>query len=222
MSKPDYIPQSDPRALAWARTFSNGINADPAAFHIEPAEAAELALLVEQFAAAYRLARDPDTRTRPAVSRKNDARDLMKAKIRILARRIQGQAQLSDSQRMALGLNPLDVPSSPWPAPASQPKVSLSPLGARRSRVRLHDPAEPGRTGKPSRVTGAHLWVSYGAQPPADASACTFLGTVTRTRAVVSHPADKTNTTAWIMAQWVNARGQAGPLSIAAPVSVAA
>ena len=57
-----YIPTQDGLALTYMQTFSNGISASPATYQLSAADAANIASVVADYAAAYALAVDPNTR----------------------------------------------------------------------------------------------------------------------------------------------------------------
>src|SRR5688572_885173 len=71
-----YIPTSDGLALTWMQTFSDGISANVAGYMVSSADAANIASVVSDYAAAYALAVDPATRTPVNVIGKDNARNV--------------------------------------------------------------------------------------------------------------------------------------------------
>jgi len=107
-------------------------------------------------------------------------------------------------------------------APVTRPLVGVGTLGGLRTAIHLTDETTPTRRARPPLNAGAYLWCKLDGDPPRTVTECTFLGTATRARHIVTHPASALNKTVWILAQWVNARGETGPTGNVASASVAA
>jgi hypothetical protein len=100
----NFLPNPDAELLAWSANFSRGINSSPGELGISVQQAAEYADLHASFAEAMAAARDPGTRTRANVSRKNDVRKMLRDRARMLARIVRAQPDVSAKQRIELGL----------------------------------------------------------------------------------------------------------------------
>src|SRR5688572_32859894 len=101
-----YIPTSDGLALTWMQTFSDGISASSAGYMVSSADAANIASVVSDYAAAYALAVDPATRTPVNVINKDNARNVAEQLCRHFAILIKYNAGISDGAKVAIGVRP--------------------------------------------------------------------------------------------------------------------
>lgn len=216
----DFLPDSDLALRAWALHFSDRISADPAAYDLSPADAADFAALTADYAARLAIARTPESRTVPAVAAKNTSRAALKNKARQLAKIVNVHPGIDNPQRADLGLS-LRAPAVGRIAPpATRPLLSLDNAGR---RVRIHDETSPTRRARPAGVWGAYLFIKltdpYG-PPPESIDDTRFAGLATRPRHRLPLPQNSRGKTIWVMAQWVNARGQTGPVSNAVSATI--
>jgi hypothetical protein len=134
------------------------------------------------------------------------------AEARMLARIVQATPTVTPEQKSDLGLTVRDVEPSPIPPPASAPEVLVLSAVVRTLRVRLIDPANPTRRGKPLGVAGASVFSYVGETAPADLSAWKFEGSSSRTSFQVEFPATvAAGAKVWVSAFWFNAKQQQGP-----------
>src|SRR4051794_7229259 len=100
----DFLPRGDGELVQWSSNFSRQLNDPEAHYPVPPELAAAYAILNDEWAAVYRAAIDPSTRSGSAIVRKNEVRSRLKREARILARYLQSRIELTDPQRVALGL----------------------------------------------------------------------------------------------------------------------
>ena len=122
-----------------------------------------------------------------AVSEKNDARTALKNSARLLATIIQGQATVTDAQKIELGLTVRSAPSR-IPRPADAPALDIVSVERRTVHLRLHDATDASRRGKPAGVAGATLFSFIGPTPPSNPNDWKFEGNTTRTTFDVTFP----------------------------------
>ena len=189
---------------------------------VDPADAVDLVSLVADYAARLTIARAPDTRTSPAISAKNLAKKALVARCRKVARIVQAHPATTAADRAALGLRERDVAPTPHRRPATRPTIHASAIGACRTMIRLADSESTSRAARPRGIIGALIWTRIGDDAPRDPGECTFAGLATRAIHRIEHPAEARNKSVWILAQWVNEKGDAGPVSNAAWASIAA
>jgi hypothetical protein len=153
-----------------------------------------------------------------AVSEKNDAKATLIAQIRLLAGIVQRFPGTTNAMRIDLGLPTRNPEPTPVPAPSTAPLLEVKGVTARVVRLRLIDPANPTRRGKPAGVQGAAVFSYIGATPPVSLSDWKFEGNATRTVIDVQFPDSLAPfTLVWLAACWFNPRAQSGPAST--PVS---
>jgi hypothetical protein len=92
-------------------------------------------------------------------------------------------------------------------------------IGVRRTVVlNIHDAASPAKRRKPAGCVCAWVYSFVGTEYPSDPAAWTFEGATSKARFDVAFSSDVAGgTQVWLRAAWVNAKQQAGPMSV--PVS---
>lgn len=208
MPKNFYL-QNEPQAVAGAAAFAGMISASPESYGLSPELAASFASINEALQTAYDAARNPSTRTMPAVAGKNTALRAMRQGAMNLAAIVRA-ASVTDAQLIGLGLLPRPVRTK-IAAPAQSPVVKVRAVTGRL--VSLHvRPIDSPRRGKADGASGAYVYSFVGDQPPADRRGWHFEGLTTRARTQITFPNDvPSGATVWLSACWVSARGQTSP-----------
>ena len=208
-------PKIDGQLLPWSLNFSTRISATPTVFDLTALEATSYANLHADFTARVATAENPGTRTKATVAEKNTCKLALLAKARQFCKIIKANPALTDGQRALLGLPPRDAIPTPVPAPLTRPLLAVDPFG----NLKLVDETTPNRRGKPQGVLGALIFTAIlpaAAPAPATPEEGHYAGLATRDRFAVPLPTDSSGKALWAMAQWINPRGVAGPVS--APV----
>ncbi|HQY87960.1 MAG TPA: hypothetical protein PK402_04835 [Tepidisphaeraceae bacterium] len=159
---------------------------------------------------AYRKAVEPETRTKPSVTGKNSARDAMKQAARPIVSIINGQTNLTDAQRIELGLT---VPRqrSRISAPDVAPMIEVTEVSGHIVRLRLRDTVVA-RRGRPEGVAGANVYCFAGEIPPKGLTQWTFFGnSSSRDFEITLDESIPPGTKVWLTACWYNPRGMNGP-----------
>src|SRR4051812_32929996 len=105
-----FLPNGDTQLLAWSANFLAGITASAVSLGLTPAMATSYGTLHANYATALGLC-DPGQRCKSNVASKNVSREALKAQARLLAKIIQGQASVTDAQKLDLGLNVRATPA---------------------------------------------------------------------------------------------------------------
>ena len=208
----DIPPTGDGNLLPWSNNFAARVSADFAALGLSAADAALYAGLHADYAALLAVAATPATHTRPALAAKNAAKTTLLARARQFARVIKANPTVTDARRADLGLPPRDVTPSPIPPPASRPLLIVDPFG----NVGIRDEATPGRRRKPRTVLGAVLFTKLapaGAPAPTSPADAQYAGVATRDKFALPLPPNAAGQVLWVLAHWINEKGQAGPVS---------
>lgn len=209
-----FLPQTDAALLAWSVNFKTLITATPTAFGLVAAQATAYGALHDTFAAAYQVAKDPDTRTKPNVAAKDAARAALKDDARLLAKLVEGTASVTDAQKYSLGLNVRKQPT-PVPAPTTRPGVDLVSAIGRTVTIHIHDSASSSKRGKPAGATAAWVYTFVGAEYPSDPTLWDFQGATTKAKYEITFANDLPGgTQVWVCAAWINGKQEAGPASV--------
>jgi hypothetical protein len=207
-----FLPNQDLALLAWARHFGEMISISPESWGLSGAQAAEFVGLTDDFAASLALC-EPGVRNKSSVVGKNTARTAMKALARSLAFIVKGQTQVTDAQRIELGLSPRVGASSAIPRPADAPAVSVETVRGSVVRVRLSD-ASVMRRGRPPGTAGAIVMTCVSDQTPDTNAAWRFFDTTSETTIEIPFATSiEPGTRVWVRAAWVNPTLQRGPMS---------
>ena len=213
-----YFPSTDAALLAWARNMSNRLSADHAAYGIDEQRAADFAALVDSYGDAYRAANLPGIRSRAATTVKNQARESLKAEARLIVSIVRGQTDVSDAQKIGLGITVPARRRQATPRPSHGPRLLITSMTGRTAQILLTNAElEAGRS-KPRGVQGALIFFAAGDQPPAPGTeGWKFHSGTSRTKCRVTFPVKLApGAKVWICAAWVNARKQLGPPSMPA------
>ena len=208
-------PTSDGALLPWSLNFSTRITATPTVFDLTAAEATAYAALHADYTARVATAENPGTRTKATIAEKTTSKLALLAKARQFCKIIKANPDLTDAQRALLGLPPRDATPTPVPAPLTRPLLAVDPFG----NVRIVDETTPNRRGKPQGVMGAVIITAIlptTAPAPTTPQEGHYSGLATRDKFAIPLPSDSNGKALWAMAQWVNPRGEPGPVS--APV----
>jgi len=221
----NFLTYRDPELDAWARNFDTKINLTPSAYGLSVAQCGAFHGLAQDFTARLTTATDPSTRTKSAIQSKDLSRAALKANARALAKIVNAFPGTTNAQRADLGLTIRDTTPSPVPPPATQPVVSIEGTGGGQCALRLADETAPTRKAKPSGVSAAVVFGKIG--PATDPAPTTpddakFLAVATRTATRIDLPAGSAGKTLWVLAQWMNERGQLGPVSVVTSAVIAA
>lgn len=201
---------TDAELLLGSAAFAAKILSDPEAYGLDAAAAQSYATLDAAWAAAYRAAIDPETRTRPKVAAKDAARARLMAEGANLRKRIEGTAGVTDEQRIDLGLVPRVKPTRIG-RPTERPRVSVASVLPWTVTVEVN--RREGR-GREAGAAAAWVYACVGDAMTADAGAWEFRGAVTRGRCDLEFaPTIPAGTPVWVRAAWVNRRGEMGPMS---------
>ena len=204
-----FLPNRDDQLLAWSAAFSAAISAEPTAVGLSAGQAAAYAQAHAAFAAGM-LACDPAARSKTSTAMKNTVREPLKQTARQLSSIVQGQAAVTDAQKITLGLT-VRAGKRVIARPAGMPRIQVVSAFGTAVRIRLCDPASNG--GLPVDVSAASVFSFVGAEPPGDLSEWTFDSNTGRTRLEIAfasnHPP---GTRVWLTAFWFNGRKQSGPM----------
>jgi hypothetical protein len=212
MAATDFLPKREAELVTWSTNFDTRITATPTTFGLTAAQATAYGTLHDAFVTAYNAATNAGTNSASAIVTKNTAKAALIASARQLAGIIQKFPGTTNTMRSELGLTVKDAEPTPIPPPAVAPSVVVTSSSGNTVGLRLVDPANPTRRGKPAGVDGIAVFSYVGATAPTDEAGWKFEGNTSRTAVEVVFP----GTTApgakvWFTAFYFNQRKQRGP-----------
>jgi len=209
MSGSTYFPSTDAGLLAWSANFSSLISASPLVYGLSAPLAAAYAALHTAYADALTESTNPITRTKGKVEAKNLCRTNLKNQARLLVSIIQGQAGVSNEQKIDLGITVRREPA-PIPAPSEAPDIDIVSVSGSTVRIKVHD-SEVTRRGLPPGVAGVTYFSFVGEEAPTSESGWDFQGNSTRTIVDIDFPGAAPGAKVWFTAFWRNPRDESGP-----------
>ena len=200
-------PQAE--IVSGSANFAAMIAADYAALGIPVAMATEYGVLNTTLQAAYVAAVTPETRTRITVEAKDEAVRAVRTCAIGIAKRIMSVQTVSDSQLLALGLNPRPTFGS-RPNPVGSPVLEVKKVSGWLVDVLVHSSTSEVR-GKAPNAMAAQIFSYVGAEPATDPRQFHLEGVSTRGKLQILFPQTvPSGATAWLVANWLSYRGQPG------------
>lgn len=204
----DYLPKRESELAGWLANFQVITSSSGAEVGLSAALIAAYETPFSAWTSAYQAASQPTTRTKAAITTKNQA----KASIIEITRQYVGIIQkfpgTSDAMRDNLRIT-VTKPRTKRNKPAYMPGIEVTQVLNRDVWFKLWDAADPDNKGIAKDALGANVYSYVGATPPQDPSQWFCNGPTTRTRAQITVPGNEA-ATVWITAMWFNQAGS-GP-----------
>ncbi|MDR2641545.1 MAG: hypothetical protein LBC74_02000 [Planctomycetaceae bacterium] len=207
----DYIPTKDAEIAAWSENFTNIVLANAGSWEISPQETTDLQTATTNFKNMHDLADSP-VRNKIIVKEKNDAKKILKDRIRHLVNFRLRNPIITDAQRISMGLHVRDTAPSPIPVPSSRPEMNIDVLDFRRLSVSFHDFGSASKA-KPYGVNGAVILYSVLNSPPQGLDDLTHTVLATRTPYIFEFNDKDRGKTVYFAICWQNEKGERGPMS---------
>ena len=211
-------PRTDPKFLDWSDNIDGFIYEKPDVYGLTTAQVTAFHDLYVAFQAAYERTIEPSTKTAVATAEKNAVRDALRVEARRVISIIDGQANVTEAQRVALGLSARRADPKPAERPKWAPLIELVSAMGNGVTIRLLDARDTNRRGKPESVMGATVFSHVGESAPTTENDWTYEGNTSKTTLTVQFPQTlPPGTKVWFTAIWYNRRAETGPP--AAPVT---
>ncbi len=210
-----FLPVRDAQLLAWSVNFNALINSTKGAgFGLTQQQATDYTTRHTAFATAYQTSYDPNTRTPPNITIKDEAKKALSEYARELVRIVQSYPSLTDDQRRELKIT-VRKQRSPQPPPTVRPALTIVSVTGRTVTIKIREDGESSKRGKPAGVLGASVYTYVGNTYPTDPTLWAFDGTTTKTTHQIVFPETVANgAQIWVCAAWFNRKTETGPVSI--------
>lgn len=216
------IPRPDGLALTWMKHMLGGIAADPARYFCSQPDCENLAVVVDDFDRGYMLATGESTRTKPTIDEKDVLRAVAEQTCRQYANLIRNNSGIPDSDKIAIGIRPVNNDRSPIFVPRSSPLLNVVGATPGSQTVRYADSSTPATGKKPFGAVQLQLFVSIGEAPTDDEDAARLIGNYTRNPVAVGFDHADDGKVATYFARWGGRRGDVGPWSLPVAMRIAA
>jgi hypothetical protein len=135
---------------------------------------------------------------------------------------IKPNAGISDQDKEAIGVPPINLNRNPINVPASSPLLNIVGATPGSHTLRYADTSTPDSGKKPFGAANLQLFVVVGTTPVIDPDAAQFYGAVTRNPVAVGFDAADNGKMATYFARWADRKGQVGPWSLPVTMAIAA
>lgn len=222
MPSTSYIPARDPDALTWMETFAQKLTTSPGTYFVSAADALAVTNAVTTFAAAYAIAMAPEQRTPVNISAKDEARAAAEGVCRQFASLIKLNAGISNPDKIAAGVRPVNPDREPIECPQTNPLIS--PIAATQGShtIRYADAMTPDERAKPFGASDLLLFCAVAAEHVTDPTLARFIGKFTKNPISVEFAAADNGKQATYFARWSSRKGDVGPWSIPVSLAIAA
>ena len=218
----DYIPAEDEAFRTWAEAFRDGILANPGAFMLSSAQASSIQSVVDDFVEKLALASHEATRPKPTIVEKDDSRSVCETLCRQYAILIKENSGISDADKVAIGVRPINPNREPRECPQSSPLLSVIGGAPGTQTLRFADSATPDSKSKPFGATSLQLFVAITETEDAPLSEANFHSLATRNPVAVNFDETDNGKFATYYARWSSAKGETGPWSLPVSMVIAA
>jgi hypothetical protein len=199
--------------LEWATAMIHNLGKSLERFGFPQERYAQLTLLLDAFTRKFELATVPDTRTKPAVQAKNDARHALKKAIRQAVKEyLTYNHLLTSGDRDNLGLPVYKTSRTPAHAIMSRPELEVDFKEIQRHTLTVRDSETKG-AGRPAHAAGFEIWRKVGAPAPADDTDFQLVVQAPHSPCSLDYTAAESGQRAYYRVRWVNTRGVPGPWS---------
>ena len=210
----DFFPDREADMINWGRAFVQGLIDRPGRFAVTEQMILELQQSLVDFEEAFSIAMTPETRTKLAVSRKNEARKIFERMARALAGQVGKSVEIDDETRLLLGLSVRNRAVLHRDPPGAAPFIKVLDISGSTVTIRLVDSERSTRRARPDNATGATIFFHVGETSIASKRSWRFLMSTTSTLVKLDFdPNLPPGTSIWISASWHNRRQKMSPSS---------
>lgn len=222
---PNYMGTTDAEQIVWLRVFVDALALAPATYQVDPAEVATLDGLVILSEATFatggttnRFANNPATYT--PVTAAAFAVDIAAAKAlaAAMAMLIRQNPGISDPEKIAAGVRPVNGNRIPIPTPTTLPILNVLFAAPGTHTLEFADSFTPALKAKPFGAIGMLLFVKVDVVPVMDPLIASYLLTAPKNPVFASFAIGDNGKIATYFARWITKKGLMGPWS--APVAM--
>jgi hypothetical protein len=217
-----YIPDADSAALAWMKTFAAGLVAGPWRYTVSAAEAATIQSAVDAFDAAFSQAKDPARRTPVAVAIKCACRNAAEQLCRQYASLIKHNAGISDADKVAIGVRPVNPTRERINCPQTAPALNVMAATFGTHVLTYTNSGTVDSGAKPYGATELQLFIAIADAPVRDPEQARFYNKFTRNPVSIRFVSANDRKKATYFARWANRHGEVSPWSEPVSMSIAA
>jgi hypothetical protein len=211
MSTKSYIPVKEEYFKDWSFNFKTVLSDYGAEDYMPPAVYHELMRLGDDYDKKFAITENPKTRTSVTIKERQESRKVYEKFIRDTVQTyLIRNPQLTDAQRIAIGIPVHKTTHTPVPKPISWPVVQVDINTIRNIILRFIDSIS-GKRAKPFGVSGAVIRYAVLANPPVDISELNETLLDTQSPCELTFDESQRGLRLYYCLAWQNTRGEKGP-----------
>ena len=177
---------------------------------------------MDEFVAALLVATTETTRTKPNIIAKDDAREIAETLIRQYAGLIKDNSGISDEDKVAIGVRPINPNREQIDCPQTQPLMNIISSTQGLQELRYADSTTPDSRAKPFGASELQLFRAISTTENAPLADAKFYAKFTKNPVVVTFDEADDGKVATYYARWAGPRGDVGPWSVPVSMRIAA
>jgi hypothetical protein len=212
MNHNDFLPRKDADFLQWTVNFLNVLVKIFQRIAFPESVYQSLLTLKNTFAAKLGIADAPETRTKPAIRDKDDARKALETSLRqAVGEYLSHNHLLTDADRESLGLPVYKNGHTPSPVAGEAPDVDVDTSTIAHLGIHFFKKGGSHKKGKPDGQHGAEIGWLISDTPPARWDELIHSAIDTNSPFTLSFENDQRGKTVYFALRWENTRGEKGP-----------
>ena len=176
---------------------------------------------MQDFVAKMAISEEPSTRTSQSIADRKNARSIAESLIRQYAMLIKDNTGITDGDKLAIGVRPINVSREPIECPQSMPVINIVGNTPGAQTLRYVDSVTQKKE-KPFGASELQLFVTVSDAPAVDPTTAKFVGKFTKNPIAVPFGAADGGKYATYFARWASVRGDTGPFGVPASMRIAA
>ncbi|MDR1372867.1 MAG: hypothetical protein LBJ17_07110 [Dysgonamonadaceae bacterium] len=212
MNTKDYIPKREEDFFYWQKNFITTITNYGAEDYMPPASYHELMRLNDDYEKKYAITADKSRRTSVTILSRQEARAVYEKYTRKIAQTyLVRNPDLTNSQKLALGLHVPKTYRNPSPVATESPDVNVDTSILGRLLFRYYERGHSHRKAKPEGQHGIEfVWVQSDVKPTRWEELI-HSSVSTKSPLILEFENDMRGKTIYFALRWENTRGQKGP-----------
>ncbi|MDR0337097.1 MAG: hypothetical protein LBI18_08405 [Planctomycetaceae bacterium] len=214
MASKDYLPRQDNALLVWASNFVTSLKKISTQIQFPDDLCDHLETLSADFGQKLQLAEAPDTRTKAAVQRKNDARKILERTLRQSIREYLAHNHfLTNPQRENLQLPIYKTTRTHAPIADTYPHIQIDSGTIRRLIIYFHDQSPHKSKAKPAGQHGVEIRWMISDVPIVNLEELKNSSICTKPPFMLEFKEHDRGKLVYFCLRWENTRGEKGPWS---------
>lgn len=213
-----YPPTTESNWKIWGNNLADLLQAGPTPYGIPLPVTTSVVSAAVGYTLAFDLASAPVTRSKSRIAAKRTALTALRQAVKPAVGLIQANTDVTDADRVDLGLKIPDLSPTRSPVPTTSPVVSATLTGPQSIRVEAKNPLDANRRAKPTGVSQIAIHTYFGTVAPALVSQWPLTKLAGRSTTDLYWAEMVSETTVWVCCSYLNSRGQSGPFSAAVSV----